>query len=145
MSVRRKGRELALQALYQLDARPDEPVTSLAVFWDTVPASPAAKRFARELVDAVLARQEEIDQLVERTTRHWRLDRVSRVELCAIRIAASELLTAPDRPVEVIIDEAIEIARKYGTPEGGAFVNGVLDAIAEVLGRKRRASGGTSQ
>lgn len=138
MGLRRKGRELALQALYQLEvlgadaSRPE----ALASFWDRTGASEAAKAFGRELVAGVWADRARIDGLIAAATEHWRFERLALVDLCVLRLATHELLRHPRVPTRVVLDEAIEIARRFGNTESPAFVNGVLDAIAARLGVK---------
>jgi len=133
---RRKGRELALQALYQIEANGDAWEDALELFWESASAGAAALEFARGLVVEVRARREEIDRVIAEVSRHWRLERLSRVDLCAIRVAICELIPPRELPVEIAINEAVEVARKFGAGETAAFVNGVLDAAAVLLGRK---------
>lgn len=139
MGSRREARELALQALYQLDMTPEaDPDRSLDLFWSQHAGDDEVARFARELVDGVLARRERIDALIAASTEHWRLPRLSRVDLNLLRLATFELLACPEIPTSVTIDEAIEIARRFGSEDSAAFVNGVLDAVATVLGVNER-------
>jgi N utilization substance protein B len=138
MGTRRKGRELALQALYQLDVTSDASEEALRRFWGQCEASPDAREFAAQIVDGVLQRREEIDRLVEEVSEHWRIERLSRVDLNVIRIAVYELTADTALPPEVAINEAIEVARRFGTKESAGFVNGILDPLARRLG----ASGG---
>ncbi len=134
--ARRKGRELALQALYQLEISRESPEQSLCAFWDSFESTKAAREFALELVRGVVARREEIDALIAGASEHWRIERLSRVDLNVIRIAVYELTTPPALPVEIALNEAIEIARRFGTEESASFVNGVLDQVASRLGLK---------
>ena len=137
MSTRRAARELALQALYQLDlAGEGDPTVPL--FWSHFDAEPQAQTFARELVDGVAAHRERIDALIAASAEHWRLPRLSRVDLSLLRLATFELLARADIPCSVTIDEAIEIAHRFGSEDSPAFVNGVLDHIAQVLGVKEK-------
>jgi len=137
MGSRREGRELGLQALYQLDVRAEEdPGRALALFWANFASGVEAQEFARELIDGVLANRERIDTLIGEAAQHWRLPRLSRVDLNLLRLATFELMARPDIPASVTIDEAIEIARRFGSDDSAAFVNGVLDAIATTLGVK---------
>jgi N utilization substance protein B len=131
MGVRRAGRELALQALYQRDVV-GEGEGPESAFWEAVAAEPEALGFARELVAGVGAHAERIDALIGRAAEHWRLGRLSRVDRCVLRLATFELLERVEIPVSVTIDEAIEIARRYGSDDSPAFVNGVLDRIARM-------------
>lgn len=128
MGARRKGRELALQMLYQWDvARPplEDVIASIAEL--QAPAE-SALGFAQALVESTIARIEEIDGLIAAASERWRIERMSTVDRNILRLAAAELL---DRmtPRSVVINEALEIAKRYSTPDSAAFVNGVLDAI----------------
>lgn len=139
MSSRRKGREIALQALYQLEINGDTSDRALHAFWESFEASVEGKEVALRLIHGVLDRKEEIDDLIRQACEHWRLERLSRVDINVIRIAVYELTTPPVLPVEIAINEAIEIARRFGTEESAAFVNGVLDQIASRLQLKSAA------
>jgi N utilization substance protein B len=132
VGTRREARELALQALYQLDVTGDDD----AGFWTHFAGSPEAKAFARELVDGVRTARERIDGLITAASEHWRLPRLSRVDLNLLRLATFELIARAEIPASVTIDEAVEIARRFGSEDSAAFVNGVLDAIATAVGAK---------
>ena len=134
MGARRRGRELALQALYQFEVS-GESVGALKAFFEQTDAGERAKAFANELLAGVRERQEQIDQLIAGASEHWRFERLSRVDLNVLRIASYELL-AHNAPTNVVLDEAIEIARRFGTEESATFVNGILDQIAGQLGVK---------
>lgn len=136
MSVRRKGRELALQALYQLEMSGDATEPGLRAFADSFDNSPQARDFAWDLVRCVLERRNDIDDIIASTSEHWRLDRLSRIDANVIRIAVGEMTGEPPLPVEIAINEAVEVAKRYGTAESASFVNGVLDAVATRLGLK---------
>ncbi len=138
MGVRRKGREIAVQALYQIEVRGETSAQSMALFWDQVEAGERARQFAASLVEAVLQRQSDIDELISAASTHWKIDRLAPVDLCVLRVASAELL-APNPPTNVILDEAIEIAKRFGGTESRTFVNGVLDHIAAKLGVKENA------
>jgi len=137
MGSRREARELALQALYQLDVA-GEGDPGMALFWSYFDAEREVQAFARELVEGVAAHRERIDALIAASAEHWRLPRLSRVDLSLLRLSTFELLARPDIPPSVAIDEAIEIARRFGSEDSPAFVNGVLDHIAQVLGVKAK-------
>ena len=137
MGARRRGRELALQALYQLEVS-GESVGALDAFFKQADAGDRAKAFAAVLVAGVRERMEQIDQLIAGASEHWRFERLSRVDLGVLRIASFELLSA-NAPTSVVLDEAIEIARRFGTQESATFVNGILDQIAGQLGVKGTA------
>ena len=136
MGLRRKGRELALQALYQQEITADQSDRALRMFWQHFDTADAVKEFALSLVHGVAERRSEIDRLIEKVSANWRLDRLSKVDVNILRLATFELLATPSVPASVVINEAIEIARRFGTGESTVFVNGVLDQIATDLGVK---------
>src|SRR5258706_1143571 len=145
MGDRRIGRELALQALYKLDMLGEAAVPgTLGLFWehfvpDGVPRGGESEDFARELVAGVDANRARIDELIAGAAEHWRLPRLSRVDLNVLRLATFELLERTAIPAAVAIDEAIEIARRYGSEDSPSVVNGGLDHIAMTLGVRGRA------
>src|SRR6185503_15614556 len=126
------ARERALQALYQLDLAGTEPD------WAAIEEPGEVVLFARELVDGVQGQRERIDALIAECAEHWRLPRLSRVDLNLLRLATFELLARPEIPPSVTINEAIEIARRYGSEDSASFVNGVLDHVAATLGVKEK-------
>ena len=135
---RRTGRAYALQLLYARDGDPATDVTGAAVSWADVfdlEVDAVAQNFARDLVAAASERSAEIDELIASASKNWRIDRMSRVDRNILRLGASELLAFPDVPVKVVINEAVELAKRFGTAESSAFVNGVLDRIATAAGR----------
>ena len=144
MGDRRIARELALQALYKLDMLGDSAAPgALGVFWEHFvpegfPRGGDSERFARDLVAGVDANRARIDELIAAAAEHWRLPRLSRVDLNVLRLATFELLERPEIPAAVTINEAIEIARRYGSEDSSSFVNGVLDHIAGELGVRGR-------
>ncbi|HLL04978.1 MAG TPA: transcription antitermination factor NusB [Myxococcaceae bacterium] len=139
MGARRTGRERALQALYQLEMAPGTPAEALASAWSASAEDgkpdPDAVRFAQELVDGVRAHQAEIDELIEKHSHNWRLDRMSRIDRNVLRLGVFELKYRPDIPKKVSINEAVELGKNFGTEESSAFVNGLLDRVAVALGK----------
>jgi len=135
MGARRKGRELAVQALYQIELTGEVSATALQAFWEQSEAGANAKGFAAALVAGVCEQQERIDALIGGSSEHWRFERISRVDLNVLRVATYELLQGTV-PLNVAIDEAIEIARRFGSEESAMFVNGILDQVATRLGIK---------
>ena len=130
MGKRRKAREVALQFLYQLDLHEvDDPASQEAEFWARHPVDPATQAFAEALVRGSKQHQAKIDQLLAEYAEHWDLDRMAVVDRNILRMAAYELLWQPDVPPKAVINEAIEIAKKFGTTESSRFINGVLDRI----------------
>jgi transcription antitermination protein NusB len=139
MGARRKGRELAVQALYQIDALGGSSAEMLRLFWEQAETGPRAKEFAAILVEGVGEQRQRIDELIATASEHWRFERLSAVDLNVLRVATFELLQRA-APTSVVLDEAIEIARRFGTGESAVFVNGVLDHIAGQLGVKAPAA-----
>ncbi|HWU90876.1 MAG TPA: transcription antitermination factor NusB, partial [Kofleriaceae bacterium] len=123
--TRRSGRAYALQLLYARDGDPATDVAGAAVSWaDTfeLEVEPQAQVFARELVAAASEQAARIDALIAAASKNWRIDRMSRVDRNILRLGACELIAFPDVPVKVVINEAIELAKRFGTAESSAFV-----------------------
>jgi N utilization substance protein B len=129
VGVRRKARECALQLLFAQERGALRP-EAVAAFWDDAEAPEAARGYAEHLVELVGTHREEIDAVIARYAENWSLDRMSRVDRNLLRIAVCELFYVPDVPVRVALDEAIEIAKRFGGDDSGRFVNGILDRVA---------------
>jgi transcription antitermination protein NusB len=139
---RTKARERALQALYQIDVAASDLDEALSRFWKSFePVEREVMTAAEELVRGVARHRREIDDAIEGVSQNWRLDRMARVDRNILRLAVFELAHREEAPVNVVIDEAIELGKKYGSESSGAFVNGVLDRIAAGLPPKRRGEG----
>lgn len=142
MRVRTRGRELALQFLFQLDFQDEEYRAELDRFLDETLAGVAnaheAKQYARALVDGVSRHKGDLDALIAKAATNWELDRMAAVDRNALRIGCYELLHSEDIPMKVAINEAIELAKRYSTEASGAFVNGILDRIRKDQGLKRQ-------
>ena len=134
MGKRRRARELALQHLYQWDFHGSEAQPAEAA-WEDLDDPDETRGFARRIVEGVKARQEEIDALLEDQSKNWKLYRMTRIDRNVLRIAVFELLAEPEVPAKVALNEAIEIGKKFGTTESGAFINGILDQICHRLGK----------
>jgi N utilization substance protein B len=130
MGTRRKGRELALQALYQIEITGDASAAAVDLFLSHFEGSAQAKEFARRLVSGVVSQRPDIDRLIEKCTENWKLMRIAKVDLLILRMAAYELIFCPDIPLNVSLDEAIEMGKRFGTGDSGSFINGVLDQLA---------------
>jgi N utilization substance protein B len=135
MASRRQARERALQALYQGEVAGESPGGE-ALFWSHFDADDEAGPFARELVAGVRAERARIDTLLADALENWDIRRLARVDLSLLRLAVYEMMARPEIPHAVTIDEAVEIAGRFGSAESPAFVNGVLDRVARTLGRK---------
>ena len=129
---RRKARELALQFLYQLDLVEGGREEVAEVFWSQNPIAEETRQFAESLVDGYLQRASNIDEMIQRASKNWRLERMAAVDRTVIRLAVSEFLYT-DTPKAVVIDEAIEVARRFSTEDSAEFVNGILDAVLQEL------------
>jgi len=146
--IRRQGREIALKIIYSLQDQEDPVETILEDFWrnfrfqNDILGEPIdvadgsipyeVRRFAEELILGVAENLEKIDQVIEENSTNWALDRMARVDLSLLRMAAFELLFRQETPTSVVINEAIEIGKRFGTKDTPAFVNGILDKISRV-------------
>jgi N utilization substance protein B len=128
---RRQARELALQLLYQYEVTAAPPEAMQGNFEEWNKANDNVREFADRLLRGVLDHLAEIDQKLGEQTAHWRLERLAAVDRNILRLALFELLYDADTPHAVVIDEAIEIAKKYGAKESPRFVNGVLDGFVK--------------
>jgi transcription antitermination protein NusB len=134
MGRRRKTREVALQFLYQLDLHgEDDPAQHETEFWSRHPVDEETRVFGDALVRGTKANQGKIDQIISQFAEHWDLERMAVVDRNILRLALYELLWTEDVPPKVAINEAIEIAKKFGTKESSRFINGVLDRINKEL------------
>jgi len=146
--IRRQGREMALKVLYSLaDHEGGSLDNVLEDFWknfqfrndvlgevvdgDAVPQKPEVRHFAERLVCGVAENLERIDQELNAFSTNWALDRMARVDLAILRLAAYELIFSPDVPHNVVLNEAIELGKRFGTEETPTFINGVLDPLAQ--------------
>jgi N utilization substance protein B len=134
VGVRRRGRELALQMLYQHELAGTDPETIFTSFEELRDAPPEARDFAVALVRGVVARLAELDAQIGVRADHWRLERMATVDRNILRLALFELRFAPDTPAAVVIDEAVEIAKRFGSERSSQFVNGVLDGLLHDAG-----------
>lgn len=134
MGMRRQAREYALQLLYQIEMSKANLAEAEVEFWSRQKLQePETTAFVRQLVEGVLAQRSEIDDLIAKQATHWKLSRMPAVDRNVLRLAIYELKACPEVPLKVALNEAIEIAKKFGTEESHAFINGVLDKIAKVL------------
>ncbi len=129
MGYRRKSRELAMQALFYMDEKRNNPKEMVELFLRNFKPPEKVRPFFLKLINGVLHQRNEIDTLIERFSSNWKIDRMACVDRNIIRIAVYELLCLNDIPSKVTINEAIDIGKKYGAEDSGAFINGVLDSI----------------
>ena len=136
MSDRRKARQAALQLLYQVELEGDRTEEGLARAWEVLELGPESSRgFAERLVRGTIEDLQQIDESINEAADNWQLDRISRVDLSILRVAVEELLREQDVPSRVIVDEAMEVAKRFSGERSASFINGVLDRIARRLGR----------
>jgi len=133
---RRKSREFALQALYQLNITKQDVPALLTQFQKHFLPEGEADEFLRRLVLGVLEHCEELDRLIERYSENWRLDRIDLIDRNILRMALFELLYCEDIPPKVTINEAIDLGKRYGSDDSGSFINGILDRIQNEVVRK---------
>lgn len=133
-SGRRKSRELAMQMLFQADMGRQTPDEVRATFWkagDEV--EPEVRGFAEDLFRSAIEQHQKIDELITQHSKHWRLERMSAVDRNLLRMAVGEMLGFKGTPFPIVINEALEIGRRFSSPESINFLNGVLDSIARSL------------
>jgi N utilization substance protein B len=129
MGARRKARELALQMLFQFDMAGNPPDTIVATFEDLQKSKANTREFAVKIFRGTVDHMQEIDDMIQQQADNWRLTRMAVVDRNIIRMSIYEFMHETDTPKLVIIDEAIEIAKKFGTQKSSQFINGILDGI----------------
>lgn len=133
MGKRRRAREFALQVLFQQDINHDNWEDGISLFWEITPADPETIKFTNLLVRGTLEHLEEIDELIKKYTRHWDISRMAVVDRNLLRSSIYELLYFKEIPPKVTINEAIELAKTYGTEDSARFINGILDRICKEM------------
>ena len=129
MGARRKARELALQMLFQYDISANAPDQIVDTFEELQKSKPNARDFAVKIFRGTIANMASLDEMIQNQAENWRLSRMAAVDRNIIRMSVYEFLHEDETPKLVIIDEAIEIAKKYGTQKSSQFINGILDGI----------------
>lgn len=129
MGVRRRAREIALQVLYQKELNCIEVEEGLNLFRNNFEVLKGAMDFSERIVKGVEQHREDLDQVIEHYSSNWKVDRMAHVDRTILRIATYELLYCDDIPPRVAINEAIDIGKKYGSEDSGAFINGILDKV----------------
>ena len=138
--TRRKSRELAMQMLFQADMGHQSEDEVRATFWIAGdPVDAEVRGFAEDLFRVAMVRQAEIDDLILKNSKNWRLERMATVDRNLLRSAVAEMIGFSETPSAIIINESLEVARRYAAPESIHFLNGVLDAISRDLLKKRLA------
>ena len=134
MGRRRQSRETALQLLYALEVTRVNVREVLRAGWADKMLSPEIRDFTTALVTGVIEHRDEIDAFIQECSTNWSLERIGLVERNILRFAIYELCFLPDIPPNVTINEAVEVAKKYGTEEAPAFINGILDRVKHAVG-----------
>lgn len=129
MGARRKARELALQMLYQYDLSANPPAQIVETFEELQKSKPNTREFATKIFQGTIDNLAKIDEMIVAQADNWRISRMAVVDRNIIRMSIYELLNEPETPKLVIIDEAIEIGKKFGTQKSSQFINGILDGI----------------
>ncbi len=137
MGVRREGRELALQLLYALELNPIKLQDMLQLFRENSNVAMEVRNFAEELVTGVAANRDAIDKRIVEKSKNWAITRMDKVDLNILRMSVFELMFCDDIPRNVTINEAIEVAKKFGTEDSPSFINGMLDEIANLMPEKQ--------
>jgi len=132
-TARRRAREVAFRLAYQADVMAEPCDAQLAEACEDERLSDDQKALVQDVMGVLRSRAGEVDDLIRAAAKHWELDRLAATDRSVLRIAVAELMGRPGTPVRVVLDEAIEIARRYGSEESGRFVNGVLDHAARTL------------
>jgi N utilization substance protein B len=133
MGNRRRSRELAMQALFYVDMRQNKSEEILDLYLQSFTPSKKVLPFFLELVNGVIRERHQIDTMIERFSSNWKMSRMSCIDRNIMRIAVYEMLFCGDIPLKVSINEAIDVGKKFGTEESGAFINGILDSVRLVL------------
>jgi N utilization substance protein B len=134
MGTRRKSREFCLQMLFQWDLGKQTPEQVRKTFWnERGDVEEAVRGFANDLFHVATERRQEIDELIQKHAQHWRMERMATVDRNVLRASVAEFLGYHHTPRPVIINEALEIARKFSSPESVQFINGVLDSVGKDL------------
>lgn len=129
MRKRTKARECALQVLYQIDITKDSADSLLSAFWEDKEVEAEVRDFATALVKGTVENMQKINDLITKYASNWKLKRMAVIDRNVLRLATYELLYCEDIPPKVSINEAVDLAKKYGDIESGKFVNGILDRI----------------
>ena len=138
MGTRRKSRELAMQMLFQGDLGKQSPEQVRKLFWTSRDdVDDETRGFAEDIYRVAKTREVEIDTLIESHTQNWRIERMPYVDRSLLRAAVAEMLGYPTTPGPIIINESLEVARRYAAPESIPFLNGVLDAISRTVLKNR--------
>jgi N utilization substance protein B len=136
MGKRRSSRELALKFLYQFELNEGDLDEQIKLFLERNSSQEGVENFMKELVVSLINKREEIDEIIQKYSDHWVLDRMTVIDRNILRIGTCELLFNFSTPPKVVINEAIDIAKKYGNEDSPEFINGILDKVYNEIGQK---------
>ncbi len=128
MSLRTKAREYAMQMLFQWEMSPQDFTRLEATFWKSAKGADTTRSFANKLFEGAVKESTALDEVITKHAENWRLDRLAAIDRAILRLAIHELRTS-DTPPKVVLNEAVELAKKFSSDDSGAFVNGILDAF----------------
>jgi N utilization substance protein B len=137
MSLRRQSREFALQMLFQWEMGKQEPSRIEEGFWKNVGAQKSTRDFANQLFENAAARAEELDPIISSLAQNWRIERMAAIDRALLRLALAELRTT-GTPSKVVINEAVELAKKFSSEDAASFINGILDAAVKSFAEKAK-------
>lgn len=140
MTRRTRGREVALQVLYQNEQNPGQSAREVSRFLDRRLGDPKLVAFSTALVAGVAEHRERIDAVIQDVAENWRIDRMAAIDRNILRLGAYEILFCPDVPTKVAINEALELAKRYSTAQSSRFVNGILDRLQAADAARTRAA-----
>lgn len=127
------ARERALQYLYTIEVGGPQEKTGASVFWEHFHPNDRASAYFFRLVSGVMAHREELDAYISRFSEHWRLERMAATDRAILRLAVFELLNCPEVPPKVVVNEAVELGKRFGAENSGAFINGILDSFLKLI------------
>jgi N utilization substance protein B len=130
MTLRRKSREYALQMLFHWEMGKQEPSRIEDGFWKNARAQESTRKFANQLFESAAARTEELDPIISAHAQNWRIERMAAIDRAILRLALAEIRTT-STPAKVVINEAVELAKKFSSEEASPFINGILDAAVK--------------
>jgi len=135
VSLRTKSREFAMQMLFQWDMSRQDPAKLESKFWRTAKAADTTRTFANKLFEGAAKYADELDALIVQHAQNWRLERMAIIDRAVLRLAIYEL-RIKETPAKVVLNEAVDLAKKFSSEDAGAFVNGILDAVNKTLVEK---------
>jgi transcription antitermination protein NusB len=141
--ARHKAREIALQVLYEIDAVGHKPENAMQQILSRVEVSPDVAGFSQELVNGTIQNREQLDQNIRDFAPAWPIDQISIVDRNILRLAIFEILHDNKIPVKVAINEAVELAKTFGSNNSSRFINGVLGSVSNLVSNKKSHNGGT--